>query len=95
MATKKRRRSRKRPHSFSMAITMGCKVDGKVAALIWRREGPRVYASLMPTTTLPPKSAKTMPVPKSILDFDFGDGETLHTALHALGVWTWGSDGEP
>lgn len=81
MATKKRRRK----PTASLLVTIGCKIDGKPRALALRR--------LVKGMIFDQRSPKL--IKESLVTIEFGDGETLHTALHALGVWSWGSDGEP
>lgn len=76
---------------MGLLVTIGCKIDGKARALVLRRQGSIIKGLIY--------NQHATDVDQAIKDgikVDFADGETLHTALHALGVWTWGaSDGDP
>lgn len=86
-AAKKTRRAPRRSALSPVIVMIGCKLDGKTRTLALRREGKRIRGAIF--------DGRATNVPQAVkggLTLDFGDGEAMHTALHALGVWAWGSE---
>lgn len=71
---------------MGLLVTIGCKIDGKARALVLRRQGSVVKGLIYNQHA--PDADQAL---KDGIKVDFASGETLHTALHALGVWAWGS----
>jgi len=83
MATK---RKRKMPPTAALVVTIACKLDGRPRALALRRDG-----DLIKGIAFDQRASNRDAALNGGVAIDLGNGETLHTALHALGVWSWGS----
>lgn len=67
-----------------VVVTMQVKFDGKRAALAVCRKGNTVRLMVM-VDSKGNKDSETH-------ELEMAQGEALHTALHAIGVWAWGSE---
>lgn len=76
-------KKKQRSGSRRVVVSMEAKLHGKIpVTLAVFRKGPGKQLVLLVTNKKDDENWS--------MELEIGQGEALHTALHAIGVWAWG-----